>query len=99
VRVAVILPCCSYKITTNSLAQKVGGFAKRGETVMQQTLGEIINSLREQSTASNLMAQNLEKVAQMPEKTSMSNGNLASSTQLLERLAGSLHISVNRFRC
>lgn len=80
----------------------------QAETTMEQIrlgadkviseMNDITNSLREQSTTSNQVAQNVEKVAQMSEKNSGAVLDIAATVQTLDQLANSLNESVCCFR-
>ena len=59
---------------------------------------EISTALREQSAASNDVALNVEKIAQMTEENSMAINSVSNAARDLETLAGELQANVNRFR-
>ncbi|ANQ83631.1 methyl-accepting chemotaxis protein [Azoarcus olearius] len=59
---------------------------------------DVALATREQSTASNAIAQQVESIAQMVEETSASMQQTASSARELERIAEALHAMVGRFR-
>jgi methyl-accepting chemotaxis protein len=58
----------------------------------------ISSSLQEQDSASHDVAENVDKVARLSGKTDTSVAGISDATHSLERLAESLHESVNRFR-
>ncbi len=67
-------------------------------TLVAQAVSDISDSLKEQSAASNDIARNVERIAQMTEENSMAVQQTASAAQLLEQLASSLQATVGRFR-
>ena len=62
------------------------------------TVGDISNALEEQSKASNDIAVNIEKVAQMTERNSAAAEQTASEAMRLEALADEMRATVNRFK-
>jgi methyl-accepting chemotaxis protein len=62
------------------------------------SIGDISSALSEQSAASNLIAKNVEGIAQMTEETSRIVKDVATSADQLEQLALSLKESVGQFR-
>lgn len=63
-----------------------------------EAVTEIANALSEQSSASTLIAQNVEKIAQMSEENNAAVGAMADSAQALGRLAESMQALVAKFR-
>jgi methyl-accepting chemotaxis protein len=61
-------------------------------------VGLISDSLKEQSTASRDIAQNVEKIAQMSEENSAAVQHTASAAHHLEQLASTLHGTIARFK-
>ena len=59
---------------------------------------DISSSLKEQSSSSNLIAKNIEGIAQMTEETSTVIREVAASADQLEQLASALKDSVGQFR-
>jgi methyl-accepting chemotaxis protein len=83
------------------MAAKTGESMARIEQGTQEVLAavqDISSALREQSAASNQIAGNVEKIAQMTEENNAAVGVVLDSANHLERLAGNLQTSVNRFR-
>ena len=62
------------------------------------SVGDISSSLREQSSASALIAKNVEGIAQMTEETSAIINDVSASADQLEQLAASLKQSVGQFK-
>ncbi len=60
-------------------------------------VSDISTALREQSAASNQVAQNVEKIARMTEENSVAAHEIAAQSQQLESLAQSLEEAVSRF--
>ncbi|MHB1619357.1 MAG: methyl-accepting chemotaxis protein [Sulfuricella sp.] len=63
-----------------------------------QVVGDISNSLKEQSVASNDIAKNVEKIAQMSEENSAAVQETANAAQHLEHLATSMQNTIGRFK-
>ncbi len=63
-----------------------------------QVVGDISNSLKEQSVASNDIAKNVEKIAQMSEENSAAVQETANAAQHLEQLAASMQNTIGRFK-
>lgn len=63
-----------------------------------QVVGDISNSLKEQSVASNDIAKNVEKIAQMSEENSAAVQETANAAQHLEQLAASMQNTISRFK-
>ena len=61
------------------------------------SVGDISESLREQNSTSDLIARNIEGIAQMSEETNVIIKDVAASAAELERLANSLKESVGQF--
>jgi methyl-accepting chemotaxis protein len=62
------------------------------------SVDEISNSLREQSAASNLIARNVEGIAQMTEETSSIIKEVSASAEHLEQLSRTLNQAVGQFK-
>ncbi len=69
-----------------------------GATKVEQGVGEIVNSIHEQSQASRLIAANLEKVAQMSENNSHSVHEVGETVRKMEQLSDDLEKSVRHFK-
>lgn len=68
----------------------------------QTTLASITNvadATREQSIASNNIAQRVEQIAQMVEETTAAMQSTADTARQMEKIAGELSALVSRFRC
>lgn len=68
----------------------------------QMTLASITNvadATREQSIASNNIAQRVEQIAQMVEETTAAMQSTADTARQMEKIAGELSALVSRFRC
>ena len=63
-----------------------------------EAIQDIASSLTEQGNASNAVADNVEKVAQMTEETSAAGHTLRDAADGLSQLAASLHQTVGRFQ-
>lgn len=63
-----------------------------------RALSDIANSIREQSMASEQVAQNVERVAQMAEENSAAVSQVADTAYLLQGNSNSLHRIVQQFR-
>ncbi|EGV28606.1 methyl-accepting chemotaxis sensory transducer [Thiorhodococcus drewsii AZ1] len=72
---------------------------KEGAEAALARIREVADATREQSSASNNIAQKVEQIAQMVEETSASTRATAETAQELEELAGELRAMVARFRC
>jgi methyl-accepting chemotaxis protein len=84
-----------------ALAQEAGTSIREIESGAQQVVGvvnDISNSLREQSTASDEIARNVENIARMVEANNASAEGAAAASRQLERLAEELATSVRSFR-
>jgi len=80
---------------------------KAGESITQikaeaanlaQVVSDISDALKEQSIASNDVAKNVEKIAQMTEENNTAALQSANSANYLEKLASSLHVSISHFK-
>jgi methyl-accepting chemotaxis protein len=71
---------------------------REGSGRVRSDVVDISNSLREQSVASNEIAGNVERIAQMADHNSVSVSNTASTARELEQLARELQNEVQRFR-
>ena len=60
---------------------------------------EVADSTREQSIASNSIAQKVEEIATMVDETTAAMQSTAETAADLERIAGELTVLVSRFRC
>lgn len=89
------------------VGQGVRMAAKAGESMVQieastrkvlDAAAEISAALREQNSASNLIAQNVEKIALMAEENGVAVKEVAKAAEHLENLSGTLKASVGMFR-
>jgi methyl-accepting chemotaxis protein len=89
------------------VGQGVSMAAQAGESMIQieastrkvlDAAAEISAALREQNAASNLIAQNVEKIAQMAEENGSAVKDVAEAAAHLEELASTLKSSVGMFR-
>ena len=71
---------------------------KEGANHVRADVSDISNALREQSLASNEIARNVERIAEMSEANSAAVQGTAQTARELERLAGELQEEVRRFR-
>ena len=62
------------------------------------SVGDISSSLKEQTSTSNLIAKNIEGIAQMTEETSTVIKDVSASADQLEKLAASLKEAMGQFR-
>ena len=84
-----------------SMAAKAGASMAQIEVSTSKVLdaaAEISSALSEQNAASNLIAQNVERIALMAEENDMAVKEVAKAAERLEGLAGSLKASVGMFR-
>jgi methyl-accepting chemotaxis protein len=84
-----------------SLAEEVAATLARineGARVTMERINDISSAAAEQGTASNDIARNVEKIAQMTEETSAAISQASSTAQQLESLASKLHAEVAQFR-
>ena len=72
---------------------------KDGAQTTLQHIREVAESTREQSLASDSIAQKVEEIASMVEQTSAAMESSAETAARLERIAGELNTLVGRFRC
>jgi methyl-accepting chemotaxis protein len=83
------------------MAAKTGDSIDRIQIGSQQVLSaieEISSALREQSNASEQIAQSVEKIAQMSETNGAAVNLISQSANQLEKFAGDLKASVDRFK-
>jgi methyl-accepting chemotaxis protein len=71
---------------------------KEGANRVQADVSDISSALREQSVASNDIARNVERIAQMSEQNTAAVRGTAATARELERLATELQDEVRRFR-
>ncbi len=84
-----------------ALAQQAGesiNEIKQGAVHVINVVNDISSALAEQSVASNDIASNVERVAQMSEANRTSTGEGASAAIHLEQLADSMRIAVTQFK-
>jgi methyl-accepting chemotaxis protein len=84
-----------------SLAEDVAATLKRineGARVTMERINDISSAAAEQGTASNDIARNVEKIAQMTEETSAAISQASTTAQQLEALASKLHAEVAQFK-
>jgi methyl-accepting chemotaxis protein len=84
-----------------SLAEQVAATLARineGARITMERINDISSAAAEQGTASNDIARNVEKIAQMTEETSLSVSQASVSAQSLQSLASKLHGEVAQFR-
>ena len=83
-----------------TLAEKAGSsiieIQNITETVVR-VVNEISEAIAEQASASHLIAQNVENVAQASEETSATAHNTSESANRLESLSNEMLVSVNRY--
>jgi methyl-accepting chemotaxis protein len=87
--------------TTQEQVERVSiVLTEAGESVAQSTHGvsDIASSVGEQSQASNMIARNVEKIAQMSEENHAAVSSNSQELVRLEHLARELHTAVSRFR-
>ncbi|HEX5804363.1 MAG TPA: methyl-accepting chemotaxis protein [Azospira sp.] len=72
---------------------------REGAAATLAHIREVADSTKEQSVASNSIAQQVEQIAQMVEETSAAMNATAGTASELETLAGELNRLVGRFRC
>ena len=80
--------------TVGEVMHRLGG----GIDEALEAIRDIANSLTEQGNASNAVAANVEKVAQMTEETSAAGHTLRDAAEGLSQLAASLRATVGRFQ-
>jgi methyl-accepting chemotaxis protein len=71
---------------------------KEGASRVRTDVNDISHALREQSSASNEIARNVEHIAQMSEANSAAVQGTLNTARELERLATELQNEVRRFR-
>jgi methyl-accepting chemotaxis protein len=84
-----------------SLAEEVAATLARineGARVTMERINDISSAASEQGTASNDIARNVEKIAQMTEQTSAAISQASTTAQQLEALASKLHGEVAQFK-
>ena len=84
-----------------AMAAKSGDSMVRVQTATHQVIDvveDISTALREQSSASVQIAQNVEKIARMTEENSAAINVVSQSANLLEKLAVALKTSVGHFK-
>ena len=84
-----------------SLAEEVAATLARineGARVTMERINDISAAAAEQGTASNDIARNVEKIAQMTEETSAAISQASTTAQQLESLACKLHTEVAQFK-
>lgn len=84
-----------------ALAQQAGDSInqiKEGAVQVIKVVNDICSALVEQSVASNDIASNVERVAQMSEANRASTGETASAANHLEQLADTMRIAVSQFK-
>ena len=64
-----------------------------------QLVADVASAAREQRSASNALAKQVENIAQAAEETSSSMTQTAASATSLEQVAATLHSAVRHFRC
>jgi methyl-accepting chemotaxis protein len=72
---------------------------KDGAQTTLDRVREVANSTKEQSIASDSIAQRVEEIASMVEETTAAMHSTAETAEDLERIASELNILVSRFRC
>ena len=84
-----------------SLAEEVAATLARineGARITMERINDISSAAAEQGTASNDIARNVEKIAQMTEETSAAILQASTTAQQLEALASKLHAEVAQFK-
>ncbi|AOY01744.1 methyl-accepting chemotaxis protein [Jeongeupia sp. USM3] len=74
------------------------GAIRSGSSAVVEHVADISGAIREQSAASNNIAQLVERIAQMSEASSSAAQQTASSARELDRLAGEMNREVERYR-
>ena len=72
---------------------------KDGAQTTMSRIREVADSTKEQSLASNSIAQKVEEIASMVEETTAAMKATAETAVDMERIAGELSLLVHRFRC
>ncbi len=84
------------------------GARQAGESIVQIREGairvvdvssDIANALKEQSTASELIAQQVERIVSMSEANTAATGEATGASAEMKRLATEMHELVDRFQC
>jgi methyl-accepting chemotaxis protein len=82
-------------------AQEAENAVREIESGSKQTVvmvGEITEAIREQSTASSIIAQQVERIAQMSEENNAAAQNTADTSSQLSSVAGSMRAEVGLYR-
>ncbi len=74
------------------------GQIEEGSRRTVETVGEIADAMREQSSASTSVAQNVERIAQMAEEGASAAQNSAEAAQSLDRLAQQMQAVLTAYR-
>jgi len=74
------------------------GQIEEGSRRTVETVGEIADAMREQSSASTSVAQNVERIAQMAEEGASAAQSSAEAAQSLDRLAQQMQAVVAAYR-
>ncbi|WP_263770562.1 methyl-accepting chemotaxis protein [Propionivibrio soli] len=72
---------------------------KDGAQTTLTSITNVADATREQSIASNNIAQRVEQIAQMVEETTAAMQSTADTARQMEKIAGELSALVSRFRC
>ncbi len=72
---------------------------KEGAQITLSHIREVADATKEQSMASNSIAQRVEEIASMVEATSATMQTTAEAAESLKRISNELHQLVSRFRC
>jgi methyl-accepting chemotaxis protein len=83
------------------LAQKAGDSInqiKEGSAQVINVVDGISVALVEQNSASNNIASNVEKIAQMSDKNRASTGETANAANHMKQVADSMRLAVNQFK-
>jgi methyl-accepting chemotaxis protein len=72
---------------------------KEGAQTTLASIRDVAEATKEQSSASNSIAQKVEEIATMVEETSAAMNSTAETAEDMERLASELNVLVSRFRC
>ncbi|KAF7599545.1 MAG: hypothetical protein CGU28_16285 [Candidatus Dactylopiibacterium carminicum] len=83
--------------SAESAAQSLRQMRESAEATLTR-IRDVADATREQSQASNSVAQQVERIAHMVEESSQAVASSAETAHQLERLAATLHASVSRFR-
>lgn len=74
------------------------GHIEQGSRRTVETVGEIADAMREQSSASTSVAQNVERIAQMAEEGASAAQNSSEAAQTLDHLAQRMHAVIASYR-